>query len=189
MTTAFLVSTLVVAIAEIGDKTQLLSLLLATRFRKPLPIIAGILFATLANHALAALFGEWVRAQFHPDTLRWVLGLSLLAIAGWALKPDTLDAEVRQAGRYGVFLLTLVVFFFVEVGDKTQIATVVLAAQYQALVAVVLGTTLGMMIANVPAVLLGAAMAHRIPLRAVRICAALLFAVLGVLALAGVTLP
>jgi len=186
MTTAFLVSTLVVAIAEIGDKTQLLSLVLAARFRKPLPIIAGIFFATLANHALAALLGEWVRAQFHPDTLRWVLGLSLLAIAGWALKPDKIDAEVKQVGRYGVFLLTFVVFFIAEIGDKTQIATVVLAAQYQALVAVVLGTTLGMMIANVPAVLLGSAMAHRIPLRAVRICAALLFAVLGALALAGV---
>jgi Ca2+/H+ antiporter, TMEM165/GDT1 family len=186
VTTAFLVSTLVVAIAEIGDKTQLLSFLLAARFRKPLPIIVGIFCATVANHALAALLGEWVRAQFDPDALRWVLGLSLLAIAGWALKPDKLDAEVKQAGRYGVFLLTLVVFFIAEMGDKTQIATVVLAAQYQALIAVVLGTTLGMMIANVPAVLLGASMAHRIPLRAVRVCAALLFAVLGVLALVGV---
>jgi len=186
VTTAFLVSTLVVAIAEIGDKTQLLSLLLAARFRNPLPIIVGIFFATVANHALAALLGEWVRAQFDPDALRWVLGLSLLAIAGWTLKPDKLDAEVKQAGRYGVFLLTFVVFFIAEMGDKTQIATVVLAAQYQALIAVVLGTTLGMMIANVPAVLLGSAMAHRIPLRAVRVSAALLFAVLGVLALVGV---
>ena len=189
MTTAFLVSTLVVAIAEIGDKTQLLSLLLAARFRRPLPIIVGIFCATAANHALAALFGEWVRAQFDPGTLRWVLGLSLLAIAGWTLKPDKLDAELKHVGRYGVFLLTFAVFFVVEIGDKTQIATVVLAAQYQALFAVVLGTTLGMMIANVPAVLLGAAMAHRIPLRAVRVSAALLFVVLGVLALVGVTLP
>lgn len=188
MNAAFLVSTLVVAIAEIGDKTQLLSLLLATRFRKPAPIIAGIFFATVANHALAALLGEWVRSQFHPDTLRWALGLSLLAIAGWTLKPDRLDAEAGQSGRYGVFLLTLAVFFVAEIGDKTQIATVVLAAQYHALVAVVLGTTLGMMVANIPAVLLGSALAHRIPLRAVRIAAALLFAVLGVLALAGVSL-
>ena len=188
MTTAFLVSTLVVAIAEIGDKTQLLSLLLAARFRRPLPIIAGIFLATIANHGLAAWLGEWVRAQFDPGALRWVVGLSLLAIAGWTLKPDRIEGEVRQAGRYGVFLLTFVVFFIAEIGDKTQIATVVLAAQYQSFVAVVLGTTLGMMIANIPAVLLGSAMAHRIPLRAVRVSAAVLFAVLGVLALAGVTL-
>lgn len=188
MTSAFLVSTLVVAVAEIGDKTQLLSLLLAARFRKPVPIIAGIFLATVANHALAALFGEWVRSQFHPDMLRWALGLSLLAMAGWTLKPDKLDAEVKQTGRYGVLVLTLAVFFVAEMGDKTQIATVVLAAQYQALVAVVLGTTLGMMLANVPAVLLGATMAHRIPLRAVRIAAASLFGLLGVLALAGLTL-
>lgn len=187
MLTAFLVSMLVVAVAEIGDKTQLLSLLLAARFRKPVPIIAGIFFATVVNHALAALFGEWVRAQFHPDVLRWVLGLSLLAIAGWTLKPDKLDAEVKETGRYGVFLLTFTAFFFAEIGDKTQIATIVLAAQYRALIAVVLGTTLGMMLANVPAVMLGTAMAHRIPLRAVRAGAALLFAVLGVLALAGVS--
>lgn len=183
MTAPFLVSTLVVAIAEIGDKTQLLSLLLAARFRKPLPITAGILFATLANHMLAGLFGEWVREQLSPDTLRWVLGLSLLAIAVWTLKPDKLDAEMKSAGRYGVFLFTFVVFFIAEIGDKTQIATVVLAAQYHALAAVVLGTTLGMMIANVPVVLLGNALAHRMPLRTVHIAAALMFAALGMLAL------
>ena len=179
MTTAFLVSTLVVAIAEIGDKTQLLSLLLATRFRKPLPIIAGILFATLANHALAALFGEWVRAQFDPGTLRWVLGLSLLAIAAWALKPDTLDSEVKPAGRYGVFLLTLALFFVVEIGDKTQIATSLLAARFHDIVFVTIGTTLGMMIANVPAVYMGEAITRLVPLAYVRLIAAALFALLG----------
>jgi putative Ca2+/H+ antiporter (TMEM165/GDT1 family) len=185
MAASFLVSTLVVAIAEVGDKTQLLSFLLAARFKRPLPIMAGILVATLANHALAGLLGEWVRAQLSPDTLRWVIGLSLLAIAGWTLKPDKIEAEVEPVSRYGVFLLTVVAFFIAEIGDKTQIATVVLAAQYHALFAVVLGTTFGMMIANVPAVLLGSALAHRIPLRAVRIAAALLFTVLALVALFG----
>jgi len=185
MAASFVVSTLVVAIAEMGDKTQLLSLLLAARFRRPLPIIAGILFATLANHFLAGLVGEWVRAALGPGTLRWLLAASLLAIAIWTLKPDRLEASREPAPRYGVFLVTLVAFFLVEMGDKTQIATVVLAAQYHALAAVVLGTTLGMMIANVPVVLLGNALAHRIPLRAVRIAAALVFAVLGVLVLMG----
>ena len=180
---ALLVSTFVVAVAEIGDKTQLLSLLLAVRFRKPIPIIAGIAVATLANHALAALVGEWLRAQLGPETLRWAIGLSMLAIAIWTLKPDRLEATHEPAPRYGVFLVTLVAFFLVEMGDKTQIATVVLAAQYHALVSVVLGTTLGMMIANVPVVVLGNALAHRIPLAAVRIAAALVFAVLGLLAL------
>jgi putative Ca2+/H+ antiporter (TMEM165/GDT1 family) len=188
MTSAFLVSALVVAVAEVGDKTQLLSLLLAARFRRPVPIIAGIFSATLANHGLAGLLGEWIRAQFAPDTLRWVLGLSLFAIAGWTLKADKLEAGPDQRSRYGVFLLAFVAFFIAEIGDKTQVATVVLAAQYQALVKVVLGTTLGMMIANVPAVLLGTTMAHRIPLRLVRLCAALMFAVLGALVLAGFSL-
>lgn len=183
MLTAFLVSTLVVSLAEIGDKTQLLSLLLAARFRKPLPISFGILFATLANHGLAGYVGEWVRAQVAPDVLRWVVGGSLLAIAAWTLKPDKFDGKVREASRYGVFLITLGMFFLVEMGDKTQIATIVLAAQYKALMAVVLGTTLGMMIANVPAVILGNALATRIPFKAVRIVAAVTFAVLGVLAL------
>ncbi len=183
MAASFLVSTLIVAIAEIGDKTQLLSLLLAARYRRPLPIISGILFATLANHALAGLVGEWIGGQLSAETLRWLLGLSLLAIAAWALKPDKLDGEVEPRGRYGVFVLTLVMFFLVEIGDKTQIATVVLAAQYQTLVAVVLGTTFGMMIANVPAVMLGSALSGRIPFRMVRIAAALMFAALGVFAL------
>lgn len=185
MTAPFLVSTLVVAVAEIGDKTQLLSLVLAARYRKPFPIVFGILFATLANHALAGMVGEWVGAQFSAQTLRWVLALSLFAIAAWTLKPDKIEADVKPRGRYGVFALTLVAFFIAEIGDKTQIATVVLAAQYQALVPVVLGTTFGMMIANVPVVLLGNAMAHRIPLRMVHIVAALMFAALGVFALLG----
>jgi len=185
MSTPFLVSTLVVAVAEIGDKTQLLSLVLAARYRKPFPIVFGILFATIANHALAGMVGEWVGAQFSAQTLRWVLALSLFAIAAWTLIPDKVEADVKPRGRYGVFALTLVAFFIAEIGDKTQIATVVLAAQYQALVPVVLGTTFGMMIANVPVVLLGNAMAHRIPLRMVHIAAAVMFAVLGVFALLG----
>ncbi|MBX9810967.1 MAG: TMEM165/GDT1 family protein [Burkholderiales bacterium] len=183
MTTPFLISTLVVAIAEIGDKTQLLSLMLAARFRKPFPIIVGILFATLANHALAGMIGAWVSAQLSAQTLRWALAFSLFAIAAWTLKPDKLDAEVKPAGRYGVFMFTFVVFFIAEIGDKTQIATVVLAAQYQSLAAVVLGTTLGMMIANAPVVLLGSAFSRRIPLAWVRAAAASVFAALGVLAL------
>lgn len=183
MTSAFLVSTGVVALAEIGDKTQLLSLLLATRFRKPLPIVAGILFATLGNHALAGVLGEWVRAQLAPEALRWLLAASLLAIAAWTLRPDRLDREPQAPQRYGVFVLTLIAFFLVEMGDKTQIATVVLAAQFDALAAVVFGTTLGMLIANVPVVLAGAALAERIPLRAVRIVAAASFAALAALAL------
>lgn len=185
---ALLVSTFVVAVAEIGDKTQLLSLLLAARFRKPLPIIAGIAVATLANHALAALAGEWVRAQLGPETLRWAVGLSMLAIAAWALKPDRYDGSVERRGRWGVFAVTCVAFFLVEIGDKTQIATVVLAAQYHALVAVVLGTTAGMLIANAPVVVFAHRFTDRIPLRWVRIGAALVFAVLGVLVLTGLGL-
>jgi putative Ca2+/H+ antiporter (TMEM165/GDT1 family) len=183
---AFLTSTLVVALAEIGDKTQLLSLLLAARYKKPLPIIAGILIATLANHFAAGALGAWLSSLFSPEVMRWIIGGSLLAIAGWTLKPDKLDGEVRESSRYGVFALTCVVFFLAEMGDKTQIATVVLAAKYHALVMVVIGTTLGMMIANVPVVFLGSAASHRIPFRAVRVFAALVFAALGVAALLGV---
>ena len=185
---AFLASTLAVALAEIGDKTQLLSLLLTARYREPLPIILGILVATLANHAAAGALGEWIRSLLSPEVMRWIVGASLLAIAAWTLKPDKLEGEVKERGRYGVFALTCVVFFIAEIGDKTQIATIVLAAKYDALMLVVIGTTLGMMIANVPVVYLGSAAAHRIPFRAVRIVAALLFAVLGVLALGGVEL-
>lgn len=186
MPAAFLVSTAVVALAEIGDKTQLLALLLTTRFRRPLPIVAGILFATLANHALAGMAGEWLAHRIDSDMLRWILGGSLLLVAAWALKPDNLDDAQQPAGRYGVFSVTLISFFLVEIGDKTQVATVILAAQYQALVAVVLGTTLGMMLANVPVVLVGNALAHRIPIKGVRIAAATGFLVLGILAFAGI---
>jgi putative Ca2+/H+ antiporter (TMEM165/GDT1 family) len=183
---AFLTSTLVVALAEIGDKTQLLSLLLAARYKKPLPIIFGIFVATLANHALAGALGAWLRALLAPEVLRWIIGGSLLAIAAWTLRPDKLEGDVRESSRYGVFALTCAVFFLAEMGDKTQIATIALAAKYDALMLVVIGTTLGMMIANVPVVFLGSAAAHRIPFRAVRIIAALLFAVLGAAALLGV---
>lgn len=182
---AFLVSSLVVAIGEIGDKTQLLALLLAARFRKPLPIVLGILVATLANHALAGLAGAWVSANVAPEVLRWGLGLSFLAIAAWALKPDTLDDKPDTLGRYGVFMVTLVAFFLAEIGDKTQLATVVLAAKYQMLWAVVAGTTLGMMIADVPAVFIAQAASPKIPFKAIRYVAAALFAALGIAALAG----
>lgn len=180
---AFFTATLVVALAEIGDKTQLLSLLLAARYRKPLPIVAGILVATLANHFLAGALGAWIRAAVSPDVMRWAVGGSLLAIALWTLKPDKLDGEVRESTRGGLFVLTCVVFFLAEMGDKTQVATIVLAAQYASLSAVVIGTTLGMMIANVPVVYLGQSFSHRIPFRAVRMVTAALFAVLGVAAL------
>ncbi len=183
---AFLTSTLIVALAEIGDKTQLLSLLLAARYQKPVSIIAGILVATLANHALAGALGAWIRSLLAPEVLRWIVGGSLLAIAAWTLKPDKFEGEVREASRYGVFALTCVVFFMAEMGDKTQIATIALAARYDALMVVVIGTTLGMMIANVPVVYLGSAASHRIPFRAVRIVAALLFVALGIAALLGV---
>ena len=183
---AFITSLLVVALAEIGDKTQLLSLLLAARYKKPLPIIAGIFVATLANHFAAGALGAWIHSLLAPDTMRWLVGGSLLAIAAWTLKPDKLDGEVSKSTRYGVFMLTCGVFFLAEMGDKTQIATVVLAAQFHSLVQVVVGTTLGMMLANVPVVLMGSAASHRIPFRAVRMVAALLFAVLGAAALLGV---
>jgi putative Ca2+/H+ antiporter (TMEM165/GDT1 family) len=174
---------LVVALAEVGDKTQLLSLLLAARYRTPLPIIAGILVATLANHFLAGALGEWIRSLASPGVLRWLVGGSLLAIAAWTLKPDKLDADLRMPGGYGVFAITCAAFFVAEMGDKTQVATVIMAAKYQALALVVVGTTLGMLIANVPVVYLGNAGADRIPLRAVRIGAALLFAAMGLAAL------
>ena len=179
----FLASLLVVAVAEVGDKTQLLSLLLAARYRKPLPIIAGILVATLANHFAAGALGEWIRSLISADVLRWIVGGSLLAVAAWTLVPDKLDEDLRMPGRYGVFAITCVAFFIAEIGDKTQVATVILAAKYHALALVVVGTTLGMLIANVPVVYLGTAGANRIPFRAVRIVAALLFAAMGLAAL------
>ncbi|MBI4204658.1 MAG: TMEM165/GDT1 family protein [Betaproteobacteria bacterium] len=181
---AFLVSTLIVAIGEIGDKTQLLALLLSARYRRPLPIIIGILVATLANHTLAAVVGEWIRSAMSPQTLRWALGASFIAIGIWALKPDTIEEKRSAMGGYGVFLVTTSAFFLAEIGDKTQLATVALAARFNDLLLVVVGTTLGMLLANIPAVYLANKAAPRIPIRAIRIVAAGLFIVLGIGALA-----
>lgn len=185
---AFLVSTGIVALAEMGDKTQLLSLVLAAKFRRPIPIILGILVATLLNHALAGAVGAWLTALLGPDALRWILGLSFLAMAVWIMIPDQLDEGEADVGkqRYGIFVTTVVVFFLAEMGDKTQIATVALAAQYASLLWVVAGTTLGMMLANVPAVLIGDKVAKQLPLKLIHSIAAAIFAVLGVLALMGV---
>jgi putative Ca2+/H+ antiporter (TMEM165/GDT1 family) len=181
---AFLISTGVVALGEMGDKTQLLAIVLAAAFRKPLPIIAGIFVATVLNHALAGVVGAWVAQALGPDVLRWVIGLSFLAMAAWMLVPDEIDEETAAGGtRFGVFGTTAIAFFLAEMGDKTQIATVALAARYPELIAVVLGTTLGMMVANVPAVFLGDRIAKRLSMRVVHGMAALIFAVLGVLTL------
>ncbi|HET9694936.1 MAG TPA: TMEM165/GDT1 family protein [Steroidobacteraceae bacterium] len=184
---AFLVSTGIVALAEIGDKTQLLALVLAARFRKPLPIIGGILVATLANHAMAGVAGAWVAALVGPTAMRWILGLSFIAMAAWTLVPDELDEDAERAPlpRFGVFGTTLIAFFLLEMGDKTQIATVALAARYASLVGVVAGTTLGMMLANVPAVLLGEVAAKKLPMRLVHRIAAAIFVALGVTVLLG----
>lgn len=183
---AFLVSTGIVTLAEMGDKTQLLSLVLAARFRKPWPIILGIFTATIVNHALAGALGEWIHNWIGPDAMRWILGLSFIAMAGWMLIPDKFDDdELQTHTKWGVFGTTVIAFFLAEMGDKTQIATVMLAAQYQAYFWVVLGTTLGMMLANAPAVWLGDKLVKRIPLRAVHVTSALIFLVLGVAAIAG----
>jgi len=182
---AFLISTGIVALAEIGDKTQLLAFILAAKYRKPWPIILGILVATLANHAFAGALGAWITTLMGPELLRWVLGLSFLGMAVWTLIPDQFDEKDARLARFGVFGTTLLAFFLAEMGDKTQIATIALAAQYQAFVAVVAGTTLGMMIANVPAVLLGDRIAHRMPVRLVHGIAAAIFAVLGIATLLG----
>ena len=181
---AFLVSTGIVALAEMGDKTQLLALILAARFKKPWPIVAGILVATLVNHALAGAAGAWVTTLISPQMLRWILGASFLAMAAWMLVPDKLDADDEEKPpRYGVFLTTVIVFFLAEMGDKTQIATVMLAARYDAIVGVVAGTTLGMMLANAPVVWLGERVTRLVPLRIVHIVSALIFAGLGLAAL------
>jgi len=176
---ALLTSTAVVALAEMGDKTQLLAILLATRFRKPVPIILGILAATLANHFCAALLGASVASIFQNGWFRIIIALSFLAMAVWTLIPDQLDDLQDKPARFGAFLTTAVAFFLVEMGDKTQIATVALGARFQQVELVTLGTTLGMLLANVPAVFLGQALIARVPLRAVRIVAALLFALIG----------
>ena len=182
----FLVSTGIVALAEIGDKTQLLALVIAAKYRKPLPIVLGILVATLFNHAVAGYVGAWVAAAVGAELMRWILGVSFIAMAGWMLVPDKLDEAGEKPARCGVFLTTLIAFFIVEMGDKTQIATVALAAKYGSLIAVVGGTTLGMMIANVPAVLLGEVAAKKLPMRLVHGTAAAIFLLLGVLVLLGV---
>lgn len=180
---AFFVSTALVAIAEIGDKTQLLALMLAARYRKALPITLGILGATLANHALAAWIGAEVAAWVGEETMRWILAAAFIVMAGWCLIPDKMEDRPKTARQAGAFLATLVCFFLVEIGDKTQIATVALAARFQSLATVTLGTTLGMLIANVPVVLCGDAIARRLPLKIMRVVAALLFVALGVAAL------
>lgn len=180
---AFFVSTLAVAVGEIGDKTQLLAFLLAARYRRPWPIIAGIFVATLLNHALAGLLGHWLMTQVSAELLRWGLGLSFLAIAVWTLKPDEIDdAEVSES-RWGIFAVTLLSFFLAEIGDKTQLATVALAVKYVDLMWVVAGTTAGMLIADAPAVLLGKMLTPGFPFHVVRRCAAAIFAVLGVVVL------
>ncbi len=181
-----LVSTGVVALAEIGDKTQLLAFILAARFKKPLPIIAGILVATLFNHGLAGALGAWITAMVDPSILRWVLGVSFIAMAVWTLIPDKIEEEETEVAlKLGVFGATLVTFFLAEMGDKTQIATVALAAHYPSPLMVVAGTTLGMLIADVPAVFIGDKLADRIPMKLVHRIAAAIFAGLGVATLLG----
>jgi putative Ca2+/H+ antiporter (TMEM165/GDT1 family) len=180
---AFAVSTGVVALGEMGDKTQLLAMLLAVKFRRPVPIILGILVATLVNHATAGLVGAWVAHALGPDILRWVIGLSFIAMAGWILVPDKIDDDVPRAQRFGAFGTTVITFFLAEMGDKTQIATVALAARYSDLVAVVAGTTLGMMLADVPAVFLGETIAKKVSMRWVHAIAAVIFLALGLLTL------
>ncbi len=180
---AFLVSTGVVALGEMGDKTQLLAMLLAAKFRRPVPIILGIFVATLANHAAAGLAGGWIASALGPEVLRWVIGLSFLGMAAWMMVPDKMDDDAGKVQRFGVFGTTVIAFFLAEMGDKTQIATVALAARYDNLYAVVAGTTLGMMLANVPAVLLGDKVASIVPMQVVHGIAAAIFGVLGLLTL------
>ena len=184
---AFLVSTGIVALAEMGDKTQLLALILAVRFRKPIPIVLGIFVATIVNHGLAGALGAWLTQVMGPDLLRWVLGASFIAMAVWMLIPDSIDEEEEgEEPRWGVFGTTVVAFFLAEMGDKTQIATVMLAAQYSTqFFWVVAGTTFGMMLANAPVVWLGERMTRLVPLRIVHLVSALIFMGLGVFALLG----
>ena len=181
---ALYISTGVVALAEMGDKTQLLAFILAARFKKPVPIIFGILLATLVNHGLAGALGAWITSVISPDTMRWVLGLSFIGMAIWTLIPDKIEEEETQvAQKLGVFGATLVTFFLAEMGDKTQIATVALAANYGAPLLVVIGTTLGMLIADVPAVFVGNKFAAKIPMKLVHSIAAAIFAIMGLLTL------
>lgn len=183
---AFLISCGLVALAEMGDKTQLLALVLAARFKKPAPIIAGIFVATVFNHTLAGAVGAWITTVVGPEILRWALGLSFLGMAAWTLIPDKIeDDEARAVGRFGVFGATLVTFFLAEMGDKTQLATVAMAARFGTPVPVIAGTTLGMLVADVPAVFVGDKLAGRIPLKAVHFTAATFFALLGAATLLG----
>jgi putative Ca2+/H+ antiporter (TMEM165/GDT1 family) len=182
---AFLVSLGIVALAEIGDKTQLLALLLAARFRKPLPIVAGILAATLANHALAGALGVWLQSVIGPMTLRWVLGLSFIAMAVWVLIPDRFEEGDAKLTRFGVFSTTLITFFLAEMGDKTQVATIALAARYHSFFAVVVGTTAGLLLANVPAVVLGDKVARWIPMQVVHAISAAIFLAMGLATVLG----
>jgi putative Ca2+/H+ antiporter (TMEM165/GDT1 family) len=181
---ALFISAGVVALAEIGDKTQLLAFILATRFRRPVPIIAGILCATLANHGLAAALGVWITSVLSPEVMRWVLGLSFLGMAVWTMIPDKIEEEETQvANRMGVFGATLITFFLAEMGDKTQVTTVALAAHYGTPLLVIAGTTLGMLLADVPAVIVGNRFAASIPMKLVHSLAAGIFALIGVLTL------
>jgi putative Ca2+/H+ antiporter (TMEM165/GDT1 family) len=183
---AFLISTGVVALAEIGDKTQLLAFILAARFKKPLPIILGILGATLVNHGLAGALGSWLTTAVSPTILRWVLGLSFIGMAAWTLVPDAIeDEEAQVAGKLGVFGATLLTFFLAEMGDKTQVATVAMAARFGTPVLVVAGTTLGMLLADVPAVFVGEKLAVKIPMKLVHSVAAAIFLLLGLATLLG----
>jgi len=183
---SLLVSTGVVALAEIGDKTQLLAFILAARFKKPVPIILGILCATIVNHGLAGALGAWITSAVTPEILRWVLGASFIGMAIWTLIPDKIEEEETQvAQRFGVFGATLITFFLAEMGDKTQIATIAMAAHYANPLLVVIGTTLGMLIADVPAVFIGDKLASRIPLKIVHSIAAAIFALLGAATLLG----
>ena len=183
---SFWVSTGVVALAEMGDKTQLLAFLLAARFKRPVPIIAGIFLATIVNHGLAGALGVWITTTLSPQIMRWVLGISFLAMAAWTLIPDKIENEKSSmTTRFGVFGATLVTFFLAEMGDKTQVATVAMAAHYQDAWKVVAGTTLGMMIADVPAVFLGDKLSAKLSLKWLHAAAALVFAALGVATLMG----
>ncbi|TWI60516.1 putative Ca2+/H+ antiporter (TMEM165/GDT1 family) [Pseudoduganella lurida] len=183
---AFLVSTGIVALAEIGDKTQLLAFVLATQFRRPLPIVAGIFVATVVNHFCAAAVGTWLTELMGPNVLRWILGLGFIAMAAWIMVPDEIDEDDKPSGNHGVFVATLIAFFLAEMGDKTQIATVALAARFDDMASVVMGTTLGMMLANVPAVYLGRKAATAVNLKLVHGIAAAIFVVLGIATLMGV---
>jgi Ca2+/H+ antiporter, TMEM165/GDT1 family len=183
---ALLVSTGIVALAEMGDKTQLLAFLLAARFKKPLPIILGIFAATAVNHGIAGALGAWITTELDPQVMRWVLGLSFIAMALWTLIPDEIEKdEAKVAQRFGIFGATLVTFFLAEMGDKTQLATVAMAAHYKTPLLVVIGTTLGMLIADVPAVFIGERLAARVPMKLVHAIAAAIFALLGVATLLG----